>query len=180
MDKCISVAGPATNNGCPQVDTDGDGIFDDKDACPAEAGPISSKGCPPEKIAVQITADFKNILFDFGKATIRPESMSIITNAAKVMNEEIPNSTFYINGFTDNVGSAAANLKLSKLRAQAVADALVQAGITKSRISARGLGKENPICDNKTKEGQQCNRRVEVTIRNISQNKEAKGYKLKG
>lgn len=180
MDKCIAVAGPATNNGCPQVDTDGDGIFDDKDACPAEAGPASSKGCPPEKVAVQITADFKNILFDFGKATIRPESMSIITNAAKVMNEEIPNSTFYINGFTDNVGSAAANLKLSKLRAQAVADALVVAGITKSRISARGLGKENPICDNKTKEGQQCNRRVEVTIRNISQNKEAKGYKLKG
>ncbi len=180
MDKCITLAGPASNNGCPQVDTDGDGIFDDKDACPAEAGPASSKGCPPEKVAVQITAEFKNILFDFGKATIRPESMSIITNAAKVMNEEIPNSTFYINGFTDNVGSAAANLKLSKLRAQAVADALVEAGITKSRISARGLGKENPICDNKTKEGQQCNRRVEVTIRNISQSKEAKGYKLKG
>ncbi|MEP7165270.1 MAG: DUF5723 family protein [Ferruginibacter sp.] len=179
LDKCPTVPGSAKYDGCPPPDTDGDGVNDEMDVCPLEAGPASSKGCPPEKVAIQITADFKNILFDFGKSTIRPESMGIITNAAKVMNEEIPNSTFYIDGYTDNVGSAAANKKLSKMRAQAVADALIAGGINKSRIIARGLGKDNPKCDNKTKEGQQCNRRVEVTIRNIQQSKEAQGYKLK-
>jgi outer membrane protein OmpA-like peptidoglycan-associated protein len=179
MDKCPTVAGIAKYNGCPPPDTDGDGVNDDVDVCPNEAGPASSKGCPPEKIAVQITAEFTNVLFDFGKATIRPESLEIIVRAAKVMNEEIPNSTFYIDGYTDNVGSAAANKTLSRKRAQSVADALVYAGIEKSRIMARGLGKDNPKCDNKTKEGQQCNRRVEVTIRNINQKEEKVGYKLK-
>jgi len=179
MDKCPTVFGSAKYNGCPPPDTDGDGVTDDMDLCPTEAGPASSKGCPPEKVAIQITAEFKNILFDFGKTTIRPESMVIITNAAKVMNEEIPNSTFYIDGYTDNVGSAAANKTLSKKRAQAIANALIDAGINKNRIVARGLGKDNPKCENKTKEGQQCNRRVEVTIRNIEQRKEVQGYKLK-
>jgi len=118
-------------------------------------------------------------LFDFGKATIRPESMNIIVNATKTMNEEIPNSSFYIDGYTDNVGSATANKSLSKKRAQAVANALIAAGIDKTRIMARGLGEENPKCDNKMDEGRQCNRRVEVTIRNIDQKKESEGYKLK-
>jgi len=177
QDKCPTLAGPAKYNGCP--DTDSDGIVDPEDLCPNEAGPASSKGCPAEKVAVQITAEFKNILFDFGKATIRPESMNIIVNATKTMNEEIPNSSFYIDGYTDNVGSATANKSLSKKRAQAVANALIAAGIDKTRIMARGLGEENPKCDNKTDEGRQCNRRVEVTIRNIDQKKESEGYKLK-
>jgi outer membrane protein OmpA-like peptidoglycan-associated protein len=177
QDKCPTLAGDAKNMGCP--DTDGDGVIDPEDLCPNEAGPASSKGCPAEKVAVQITAEFKNILFDFGKATIRPESMNIIVNATKTMNEQIPNSGFYIDGYTDNVGSGAANKSLSKKRAQAVANALINAGIAKDRIIARGLGEENPKCDNKTDEGRQCNRRVEVTIRNIDQKKESEGYKLK-
>jgi outer membrane protein OmpA-like peptidoglycan-associated protein len=94
------------------------------------------------------------------------------------MNEQIPNSGFYIDGYTDNVGSGAANKSLSKKRAQAVANALINAGIAKDRIIARGLGEENPKCDNKTNEGRQCNRRVEVTIRNIEEKKESQGYKL--
>ena len=179
QDKCPTVAGVASYNGCPVPDTDSDGVIDPEDLCPNEAGPTSSKGCPAEKIAVQITADFKNILFDFGKATIRQESMDIIVNATKTMNEQIPNSGFYVDGYTDNVGSAATNKSLSKKRAQAVANALIASGIDTSRIMARGFGEENPKCDNTTDEGRQCNRRVEVTIRNIEEKKESEGYKLK-
>ncbi len=178
-DKCPDVAGTAKYFGCPVPDSDGDGINDEMDVCPNEAGPASSKGCPEEKVAVEITAEFKNILFDFGKATIRPESMAIIVKAVLTMNEQIPNSSLYIDGYTDSKGSVKINKSLSLKRAQAVVNALVANGIDKSRIAARGFGKDNPKCTNDTEEGRQCNRRVEVVIKNISEKKEAEGYKLK-
>ena len=177
-DKCPTVKGVAKYQGCPIPDTDGDGINDEEDLCPNEAGPASTKGCPIEKVVLNITAQFKNINFDYGKATIRHESDSILTNAAKVMNEGIPNSNFYVDGYTDSKGSVAVNKRLSKARAQAVANALIAAGVDKSRVVARGFGKDNPICDNKTEEGRQCNRRVEVVIRNINQTEEKKGVKI--
>ena len=177
-DKCPTVAGVAQYNGCPVPDTDKDGLNDVEDLCPNEPGPASSKGCPVEKVVVQITADFKNILFDYGKATIRSESDAVIVRAAGVMNEQISNSYFYIDGYTDNKGSVAYNKKLSKARAQAVADALIRSGVDKSRVVVRGFGKDNPICDNKTDEGRQCNRRVEVVIRNVNQKEEQKSIKV--
>jgi outer membrane protein OmpA-like peptidoglycan-associated protein len=178
-DKCPSIAGVAKYNGCPVPDTDKDGIPDDEDLCPNDPGPASSKGCPVEKVVVQITADFKNILFDYGKATIRHESDTILSRAARVMNEQIGNSNFYIDGYTDNKGSVAYNKKLSKARAQAVANALITNGIDRSRIVVRGFGKDNPVCDNKTEEGRQCNRRVEVVIRNVNQKEEQRSIKVK-
>jgi outer membrane protein OmpA-like peptidoglycan-associated protein len=178
-DKCPTVAGVEKYMGCPVPDTDGDGIPDDQDLCPNERGPASSRGCPVEKIVIQITADFKNILFDYGKSTIRPQSDTILAHAAKVMAEQIPNSNFYIDGYTDNKGKIAINKKLSKARAQAVANALIAHGVDKSRVIARGFGKDNPMCDNKTEAGRQCNRRVEVVIRNVNQREEQKSIKVK-
>lgn len=178
MDKCPTEKGTAKYNGCPVPDKDGDGVNDDMDLCPDKAGPASSKGCPVEQVVVQITADFKNILFDNGKATIRPESDSVLSRTAKVMVEQIPNSNLYIDGYTDNVGNAAYNKKLSKARAQSVANALIKNGVDAARVVARGFGKENPICDNKTAEGKQCNRRVEVVIRNIDQKESKKSIKV--
>jgi outer membrane protein OmpA-like peptidoglycan-associated protein len=127
---------------------------------------------------VQITADFKNILFDYGKATIRHESDSILTRAARVMNEQIPNSNFYIDGYTDNKGSVAINKRISKARAQAVANALIAAGVDRSRVISRGFGKDNPACDNSTEQGRQCNRRVEVVIRNVDQKEQKRSIKV--
>jgi outer membrane protein OmpA-like peptidoglycan-associated protein len=94
------------------------------------------------------------------------------------MNKQIGNSNFYIDGYTDSKGSVAYNKKLSKARAQAVANALIANGIDKSRIVVRGFGKDNPICDNKTEEGRQCNRRVEVVIRNVNQKEEQRSIKV--
>lgn len=177
-DKCPTVKGVEKYQGCPVPDSDNDGVPDDEDLCPNDPGPASSKGCPVEKVVLHITADFKNILFDYGKATIRPESDTILRNAAAVMNEQIPNSNFYIDGYTDNRGSVAVNKRLSKARAQAVANALIGGGVDRSRIVVRGFGKDNPICDNKTDQGRQCNRRVEVVIRNISQREEQKSIRI--
>ena len=145
---------------------------------PNDPGPASTHGCPIQQVVVQITAQFKNILFDYGKSTIRHESDTIITNAAKIMNEQIPNSNFYIDGYTDNKGSVAINKKISKARAQAVANALIRAGIDKSRVIARGFGKDNPTCDNSTEQGRQCNRRVEVVIRNVDQREQKRSIKV--
>ena len=178
LDKCPTVPGVAKYQGCPIPDTDHDGIPDDQDLCPTEPGPASTHGCPIQQVVVQITAQFHNILFDYGKATIRHESDTILTNAARIMNEQIPNSNFYIDGYTDSKGSVAINKKISKARAQAVANALIAAGVDKSRVIARGFGKDNPSCDNSTEQGRQCNRRVEVVIRNINQKEEKSSIKV--
>jgi len=178
-DKCPTVPGVIKYGGCPVPDTDGDGINDEMDLCPTEPGPASTRGCPIAVVVVRIKAEFKNLLFNFGKATLTPESDKIIQHAVKVMNEEIPNSNFYIDGFTDNVGSAARNKSLSKARAQAVVNALVKDGVAKNRLVARGFGKESPICTNVTAEGRQCNRRVEVYIRNVDQSEQKTNILLK-
>jgi len=103
----------------------------------------------------------------------------IIRHAAKVMNEEIPNVSFYVDVYTDNVGSAARNKTLSRARAQSVVNALVMAGVAKNRLVARGFGKEHPLCTNATAEGRQCNRRVEVLIRNVNQTDQKNSLQMK-
>jgi outer membrane protein OmpA-like peptidoglycan-associated protein len=95
------------------------------------------------------------------------------------MNEQLPNASFYIDGYTDNVGSASRNKALSKARAQSVANALIKDGVSKSRLVVRGFGKEHPICTNATEDGRQCNRRVEVMIRKIDQPQQQSGLPVK-
>jgi OmpA-OmpF porin, OOP family len=68
-----------------------------------------------------------------------------------------------VRGYTDSRGSAAYNLKLSQLRAESVMDYLQSHGLT-NRLSAKGFGKEDPIADNATKDGQLANRRVTLHI----------------
>jgi outer membrane protein OmpA-like peptidoglycan-associated protein len=179
QDKCPTVPGVAKYQGCPVPDSDGDGIPDDVDACPNQPGPASTHGCPLEKIVVAITADFKNILFNFGKSSIRPESEEIIARAANIMNSQIPNSSFYVDGFTDNIGNAARNKTLSQARAQAVVNLLIKEGVNKDRLTARGFGNQYPKCTNSTEAGRQCNRRVEVSIRNVDQKRESNSLPLK-
>jgi len=67
-------------------------------------------------------------------------------------------------GYTDNRGTDAVNLKISKDRAAAIRTYLVRKGANASKIEATGYGKENPIADNNTEEGRQANRRVEFTL----------------
>jgi outer membrane protein OmpA-like peptidoglycan-associated protein len=69
-----------------------------------------------------------------------------------------------ISGHTDNVGNAAYNLDLSGKRVKSVAAYLQSKGIDSSRLKSQGFGSTKPIADNKTEEGKQMNRRVEVTI----------------
>jgi outer membrane protein OmpA-like peptidoglycan-associated protein len=103
-----------------------------------------------------------NIRFDTGKATIKPESAGALATIAEVLKGD-PALKIEIQGHTDNVGAAAANLKLSQDRAAAVKAYLVQTGgIAATRLTTAGLGDTKPVADNKTEDGRAQNRRVEL------------------
>lgn len=78
--------------------------------------------------------------------------------------QKYPNSTVQVIGHTDNTGSAAHNLDLSRQRAAAVTQVLVNNGIAAGRISAVGKGEDVPVASNLTPEGRAQNRRVEIVI----------------
>ncbi|HSE26640.1 MAG TPA: OmpA family protein, partial [Gemmatimonadales bacterium] len=104
----------------------------------------------------------QGILFATGKADLQPESRPVLKEIATTLREH-PDLRVLIEGHTDNVGGAAANLKLSEARAAAVKAALVgQFGIPADRITTRGLGDTKPAAPNTTAEGRAQNRRVEV------------------
>ena len=104
-----------------------------------------------------------DVLFDVGKASIKPGGRRAIANLARVMRQEAERK-IVIEGFTDDRGSAQANERLSARRAEAVRDALVRAGIDAGRIDARGLGAAYPVASNQDPGGRQLNRRVEILI----------------
>jgi K(+)-stimulated pyrophosphate-energized sodium pump len=107
--------------------------------------------------------DFDRILFDSGKATLRPESDEQIAVIAEILNA-YPSAKFKIGGYTDNTGVAADNLKISGERAQAVMDAIVAKGVDASRVRSEGYGDQHPVADNATEEGRQKNRRVAIRV----------------
>lgn len=140
-DACPSVAGPAANNGCPWPDTDGDGILDKDDACPTVAGLAQYNGCPRTDVNVadDVTKALNDILFDFNKATIRPESKEKLDQAAAYI-KDFPAGKFLIEGRTDKKGSDAYNLKLSRQRAASVVAALEARGVAPEQLKSRGVG----------------------------------------
>jgi len=103
-----------------------------------------------------------NILFDTGKASIKPESSNALSVIAEVLKTD-PSLKLEIQGHTDNVGGAAANLKLSQDRAAAVKGYLVQtSGIAADRLTTSGFGDTKPVAPNTSEEGRAQNRRVEL------------------
>jgi len=107
---------------------------------------------------------FKNLNFASGSATIDAKTAAEIDNVASIL-KAYPDVKVVVNGYTDNVGDAAANVKLSQARADAVKARLMgKNGIDVSRISTKGHGAANPRADNSTKEGQAKNRRIEMQI----------------
>ena len=101
-----------------------------------------------------------NILFETGKATLKPESMEEIQKVADYMKKN-PSARFEVQGHTDNQGSDAVNDPLSQQRAQAVVDALEKLGCDPFNMRAVGKGSHEPVADNATEDGRAKNRRVE-------------------
>jgi OmpA-OmpF porin, OOP family len=102
------------------------------------------------------------ILFDTGKATIKPESAQAIGEIAKLLKAD-PALKIHVVGHTDNVGGVDSNIRLSQERAEAVLQALVRdQGVAASRLKSYGCGQFAPVASNDTEEGRAKNRRVEL------------------
>lgn len=101
------------------------------------------------------------IHFDTGRATIQPDSGSILGEIVKMLQQN-PDVKLSVEGHTDNVGSAAGNQALSAKRAQAVVAWLTTHGVAASRLTAKGWGQTKPLADNGSEDGRAKNRRVEL------------------
>ncbi|MHB8766530.1 MAG: OmpA family protein, partial [Deferrisomatales bacterium] len=100
------------------------------------------------------------ILFDTGKATLKPESLPTLKMVLGLLNDD-PGLQFSIEGHTDNQGGEETNQPLSERRAEAVRTWLQGKGIETGRLKTAGLGDTKPIDTNQTAEGRANNRRVE-------------------
>ena len=107
--------------------------------------------------------NFGRLLFDMGKATLKPNAKEEVKNIAEIL-KAFPEVNIKIGGYTDNTGGADINKKLSQERADAVMGELVQLGIDKSRLEAEGYGPEHPVASNDTAEGRAENRRIAVRV----------------
>jgi outer membrane protein OmpA-like peptidoglycan-associated protein len=122
-----------------------------------------------EKIKVGERIILKNIFFEFDKADLLPESKMELDRLVELLNR-YPAMKIEIGGHTDSKGNDEYNLKLSQARAQAVVDYLINKGISKDRLQAKGYGETKPIAPNQNpdgsdnEEGRQLNRRTEFKI----------------
>ncbi len=111
-----------------------------------------------------IKVTFKDgILFDFNKSNVSETAKAELKEFAEKM-ADFEQTNITILGHTDNIGSEAANLSVSKKRASSVAGYLAQCGIAKERLTHDGLGYSMPVVDNDTPENRAKNRRVEVYV----------------
>ncbi|HTV78801.1 MAG TPA: OmpA family protein [Steroidobacteraceae bacterium] len=108
-----------------------------------------------------------DVLFDTGKASLKPGASSILDRVAGFLNDN-PMVNVRIEGYTDSTGSADFNQVLSQNRAQSAAAALETHGIAANRITAVGRGPDMPVATNSTAAGRQQNRRVEIVFSDAS------------
>jgi len=105
----------------------------------------------------------RNIFFNTASYELLPASNTELEKLAKLLKAN-PALRIELGGHTDDVGSDAANLKLSDQRAQAVRDHLIGQGIAADRLTAKGYGETRHIAPNDTEEGRALNRRTEITV----------------
>ncbi|MDA3945127.1 MAG: OmpA family protein [Helicobacteraceae bacterium] len=170
-----------------EVDSDGDSVFDKKDACPETpiGVRVDLKGCPldtdsdgvydykdqcpgtPKSFKVDVDGcplvGTLRLNFTFNKYNIEEYAYPKVASFAQFLKE---NSQYKveISGHTDSTGDENYNLTLSFLRANEVRKALIQEGIEARRLIVTGLGESMPVSDNEREEGRYANRRVEMKL----------------
>ncbi|WP_253910537.1 Ig-like domain-containing protein [Pyxidicoccus fallax] len=160
-------------DGCPELDNDRDGIADTADKCPNEPEVINgvqdTDGCPDKgKVKVQVDGEriliLEKVYFATSKDIILARSFPLLKQVAAVLRANPQVELLRIEGHTDNQGSDAKNLDLSKRRAANVRAFLIKEGIAANRLESEGYGETKPVDTNKTAAGRENNRRVEFTI----------------
>ena len=136
---------------------------------PPPPAPEPPKAEPPKALGRVQVQDGKititeQIQFDKSGAVIKAESFGLIDEIAKTIKDNDKIKKVSVDGHTSAEGDAGANMKLSKDRADAVMKALIERGIDKNRLVAKGFGVTKPIGDNSQPGGRVQNRRVEFNI----------------
>lgn len=101
--------------------------------------------------------------FKTGGHSLKPAMKKTLAELAHFL-KTYPETTLHIVGHTDNVGRHSYNRQLGLQRAESVANALNASNVSPFRMSTLSEGEDFPRCTNSTKEGRECNRRVEVSI----------------
>lgn len=170
VDRCPNqpedVDGYLDADGCPEPDSDQDGVPDAIDRCPTQAGVAASEGCLPSHYrgveilphALRLT---EPVIFEGETAVIRSVSFPLLDTVAQALTDH-REFKLEIQGHTDSRGDDQQNMKLSQAMAQAVMAYLVQRGIDPARLTALGYGETRPIESNRTSQGRDINRRVEL------------------
>jgi outer membrane protein OmpA-like peptidoglycan-associated protein len=118
---------------------------------------------PGAKLEDATWFNIDQISYDTGSARLRPASQAQLANIGAILTN-CPNVRMTIAGYTDNVGNADANLRLSRNRANGVVGQLVSKGVSPDRLTVEGYGEQDPIADNSTEAGRAQNRRVAMRV----------------
>lgn len=129
---------------------------------PAAPAPKPAPAPAPAPAAPQKPdLNFTNIQFDYNSAVLRTDAIQTLDHVTSQM-KLASGKQFNINGYASAEGTAAHNMTLSVDRANAVKQYLVNGGIDGSTLTAKGYGTTHPIASNKTEDGREQNRRVEI------------------
>jgi outer membrane protein OmpA-like peptidoglycan-associated protein len=170
------------------ADSDHDGLIDADDSCPNEPGTKANNGCPSmqnktseEYVApvvvlsnrnqqrnLDTSANFlnrmaKNILFKSNSHVIKKESYRSLDQISVFLSEH-PHFAIIIEGHTDDIGSSADNLILSRNRAESVYQYLLSKGISSNRMQTVGYGETQPLNTERNDDARAMNRRVEFRL----------------
>jgi OOP family OmpA-OmpF porin len=113
-------------------------------------------------------SETQTVTFAFNSSVLSSQAHGVLEKIANNVTGMQAGYMLELEGFTDSVGSEQYNIGLSQRRAESVERYLVSKNVPLYRISIVGLGKENPVADNKTKQGRDHNRRVEVRVLNAT------------
>ena len=162
VDACLAtVAGVTVDaKGCMvDGDDDNDGVKNSMDKCPNTKAntAVDANGCVSE---IDLNINFKT-----GSSEVDSASKTNIAKFATFM-KAAPSYKAEIIGYTDSVGKASSNKRLSLKRANIVKGLIASEGVSANRLSATGMGEANPVASNKTKAGRAQNRRIEAKLSN--------------
>jgi outer membrane protein OmpA-like peptidoglycan-associated protein len=162
-DQCPTLASETGFSGCPDMDEDGIADIDDK--CPENKGSAESNGCPELSTAAlqNLERISKNVKFRTGSSNLLARSRDQLEQVVDLL-RQYTDYSLSISGYTDNRGRASTNLRLSRERAKACYDYILEKGIDPDRLQYNGYGESKPIGDNNTSAGREQNRRVEFEM----------------